>query len=71
MGWIIFGVIVVLLAILANGFIAKVEDNSPGGFNNPDGKWLNVIRQPKTHQVIIWLLGFCAIIWLIYLFITK
>ena len=71
MGWIIFGVVVVLVAMIANGFIANVEDNSPGGFNNPKGKWLNVIRKPKRHQVIIWLLGLCVIIWLIYLFITK
>jgi hypothetical protein len=65
-GWIIFGVIVVLLSMLAIGFIADVEDNSPGGFNNPEGKWLDSIKKPKPHQVIIWLLGLCVTIWIIY-----
>ena len=29
------GVVFVALAILINGYIAKAEDDLPGGFNNP------------------------------------
>jgi len=71
MGLIILGVIVLLLAMIATSFMAEVEDNSPGSFNNPNGKWLDVIKKPKPHQIIIWLLGLCTIIWLIYIYITK
>ena len=28
---------IVLVAFLVNGFVATVEDDLPGGFNNPDG----------------------------------
>jgi hypothetical protein len=28
-------VIIVPVAMIANGFLAEVEDNAPGGFNNP------------------------------------
>ncbi|MDQ3566399.1 MAG: hypothetical protein M3436_20765 [Pseudomonadota bacterium] len=31
--WIAF--FIVIAAMLINGFIAEVEDNAPGGFNNP------------------------------------
>ena len=32
------GLAVIILAVfLINGVIAKIEDNSPGGFENPDG----------------------------------
>jgi drug/metabolite transporter (DMT)-like permease len=37
---------IVTVAVLANGFLATVEDCSPGGFENPDGtatpRWLIV-----------------------------
>ena len=33
--WIAFGISA--LAVLANGAIANIEDDAPGGFNNPDG----------------------------------
>jgi drug/metabolite transporter (DMT)-like permease len=37
---------IVTVAVLANGFLATVEDYSPGGFENPDGtatpRWLIV-----------------------------
>ena len=71
MGLIIIGVVIVLFAMIANGYMAEVEDNSPGGFNNPDGKWIDVIKKPKPHQIIIWLLGLCTILWLIYMYITR
>ncbi len=31
--WAAFAIVVV--AMLVNGFIAEIEDNEPGGFNNP------------------------------------
>lgn len=62
---------VIVVAILLNGFIAAVEDDSPEGFNNPDGKWLDVISKPKLHQIIIWIIGALVIAWLIFMFITK
>jgi hypothetical protein len=31
--WMVLGIIVAAMAI--NGFVAEVEDNAPGGFNNP------------------------------------
>jgi len=34
--WWVFGI--GAAAILANGLVATVEDDLPGGFNNPDGK---------------------------------
>ena len=33
--WPVFGITVV--ALLINGFVATIEDDLPGGFNNPDG----------------------------------
>ena len=63
--------VVIVLAILLNGFIASVEDESPGGFNNPDGKWIDTLRKPKPHQIIIWATGALVIGWLIFMYITK
>jgi hypothetical protein len=70
MEWIGIAVVIVVV-ILLNGFIAEVEDDSPGGFNNPDGKWIDVIKKPKLHQIIIWAIGALVIAWLIFMFITK
>ena len=33
--WLVFAIVVA--AFLINGFVAVVEDDLPGGFNNPDG----------------------------------
>jgi hypothetical protein len=39
---------ILLLAMLANGLLATVEDDLPGGFNNPDGasipRYIGVVR---------------------------
>ena len=70
MEWI--GIIFVLiLAMLLNGFIAEVEDNSPGGFNNPDGNWIDVFKKPKLHQVIIWIVTVLVLLSLFLMYITK
>jgi hypothetical protein len=67
-----FGIAVVIVVVmLLNGFIAGVEDDSPGGFNNPDGKWMDTLKEPKLHQIIIWAIGALVIAWLIFMFITK
>ena len=34
--WLVFGLI--SIAILVNGLVATVEDQLPGGLNNPDGQ---------------------------------
>ncbi len=34
--WLVFGA--VALALVVNGLIATVEDDLPGGLNNPDGQ---------------------------------
>ncbi|POP50992.1 hypothetical protein [Zhongshania marina] len=64
-------IVVAVVAILVNGAIANVEDSSPGGFDNPDGKWSDAIRHPKRHQVIIWCLGGLTIAWLVYMWVSN
>lgn len=32
------GFAICAVALIANSFIAEIEDNSQGGFNNPEGK---------------------------------
>lgn len=65
MEWLI-GITLILLVLFLNGIIVEVEDDSPGGFNNPDGSWLEALRHPKKHQIVIWTTGLLAIGWLIY-----
>jgi len=57
---------VVLLAMFINGVIAEVEDNSPGGFNNPDGKWIDSFKNPTKLQLFVWSLGVLTVGVLIY-----
>ena len=45
--WWIFGI--AATAILANGLFATLEDDLPGGFNNPDGR-----STPKYAFVVGW-----------------
>ena len=52
---------IVLLAVFLNGLITEAEDNSPGGFNNPDGKWIDSFKKPTKIQIFIWLLGLLII----------
>ena len=46
--------VVLVAAVLINGFVATLEDDSPGGFNNPDGtetpSYVHV-----TGRVVKWL----------------
>ena len=46
--WLAFAI--VAGAVLFNGFIATVEDDLPGGFNNPDGT-----DTPGYINVVTWL----------------
>jgi len=64
-------VIVVLVAVFLNGIIAEIEDNSPGGFNNPDGKWIDFIKHPSRVQVAIWIAGALTIGFLIFLLFAS
>lgn len=41
--------LVVAIAILANGLFATLEDDLPGGFNNPDGT-----ATPRYALVVSW-----------------
>ncbi len=43
--WAVF--VVGVAAVLANGFLATLEDDLPGGFNNPDGT-----STPKYARVV-------------------
>lgn len=62
----VIGIVVILiLTILLNGVIAEVEDNSPRGMNNPDGKWIDTIKSPTKVQLAVWLSGTLTLIWLI------
>lgn len=70
MEWIGIAVVIVLV-ILLNGFITGVEDESPGGFNNPDGKWIDILKKPKSHQIIIWAIGALVVTWLTFMYISK
>jgi hypothetical protein len=63
--------IIVLVAFLINGAISKVEDDSPGGFENPDGKWIDSIRNPTKTQVVVWCSGLITVGWLIYMLLLR
>ena len=41
----VVGVVIVAIAILVNGFLAKVEDDLPGGFNDPHSPPVNKVRK--------------------------
>ena len=42
-----FGILVA--AVLVNGFVATVEDDLPGGFNNPDGTLTPIYAQTSVR----------------------
>lgn len=68
----IIGIVaVIVVATLINGLVAKVEDESPGGFENSDGSWRKALSKPRVHQVLIWLAGALVVGWLAYLWATK
>lgn len=58
-----FIVIIVLFAISP-----EIEDDSPGGFLNPDGKWRDVFKKPTKIQVFIWVF---AIFFFVILYILM
>lgn len=64
-------IIVIILAILLNGFTAEVKDNSPRGYNDPNRKWIDVFKNPKLHQVIIWIVTILVLLSLILMYIVK
>lgn len=45
--WWVFGIVAFI--ILANGLFVALEDDLPGGFNNPDGK-----STPKYAVIVGW-----------------
>ena len=51
-----YSAIICIVAMLINGFVATIEDELPGGFNNPDGEV--IVKQSKlvvAVRVVIWL----------------
>ena len=64
-------IVVVLAAIFLNGIIGDIEDSSPGGFNNPDGKWSDTIKHPTRIQLAIWIAGALAVGFLLLLFFSS
>jgi hypothetical protein len=38
-----------IAALLVNGLVATIEDNAPGGFNNPDGRLTS-----RMSGLIVW-----------------
>jgi hypothetical protein len=46
--WPVF--VIALVAFLVNGFVATVEDDLPGGFNNPDGT-----EAPAYMSTVAWI----------------
>ena len=50
-------VLIALAAILVNGWVATLEDDLPGGFNNPDGT-----HTPKYVVVVTWVVRTIGVI---------
>ena len=49
-GWHFWWIVgLAALAVLANGILATLEDDLPGGFGNPDGK-----STPKYVAIVSW-----------------
>lgn len=42
--------VIATLAIFVNGWVAKLEDDLPGGFNNPDGS-----NTPAYVHRVVWM----------------
>ena len=55
--------LIVAAAILVNGWVATLEDDLPGGFNNPDGT-----HTPRYASVTGWIIrGLGAILALLFI----
>ena len=55
-------VVIVVVSLVANGVLASIEDELPGGFNNPDGqeplsagsrRWVNITRYLIGVSVLV------------------
>ena len=67
-----YSVLICIVAILINSFIATVEDELPGGFNNPDGEF--IVKQSKfvvAIRILIWVVFTVIILSFIYLWLNK
>ena len=53
-------VAILLAAIFLNGIIATIEDDLPGGFNNPDG-----LVTPTYARIVSWSIRAIAVIALV------
>jgi len=62
---------IVAAAILFNGFVATVEDDLPGGFNNPDGtdtpKYITYVGW-SVRAIIFLCVGLCVFALLLWKF---
>jgi hypothetical protein len=61
----VIGVVIILAAILLNGLVATVEDDLPGGFNNPEGtntpRYINKLNALSGIVVIALALGIATV----------
>jgi len=67
-----YSVLIFIVAMLINGFIATIEDELPGGFNNPDGE--ASVKQSKfvlTIRILIWVTFTLIVLSFIYLWLNK
>ena len=68
----IYSVLICIVEMLINGFVATIEDELPGGFNNPDGEV--GVKQSKLVVVIrisIWVVFTLMVLSFIYLWLNK
>ena len=67
-----YSVLICIVAMLINGFIATIEDELPGGFNNPDGELS--VKQSKfvaAIRILIWAAFTLMVLSFIYLWLNK
>jgi len=61
----------VLIAMFLNSFVAELEDNLPGGFNNPlpggEEEYSARKRRLLPYRIAIWVVFFAIIAWLVYM----
>jgi hypothetical protein len=62
-------VAIAVVALVANGLLAQLEDDVPGGFNNPDGA-----NTPKYVKVVAWAvrgIGAVAVVLIVAVFAVR
>jgi len=68
----VYSALICIVAMLINGFVATIEDELPGGFNNPDSEVK--VKQTKlvvAARIFIWLSFTLIVLSIIYLWLNK